>query len=166
MERDEHLSPDGQLTRVVIRGDGDTTIGFDGFEWHTHGDLLAASYPLADTSGLTPEMATRRFVDDVVSNRAVITVLKSSGKVRDVWVTNDVEADLRYRPPDEHISPTKHPRVTRPRWLSLSADQRGELDLILPSSHWRIVPQAQLPSDCSFLRPKFVRCLSASWRLA
>ena len=67
MEQEEHVSPDGTLRLVVVRDDeGDGTLGFAGFRWHTHGDALAASYPFDNSSGLTPESAARRFVQDVM----------------------------------------------------------------------------------------------------
>jgi hypothetical protein len=60
MAREQHVTPDGALTLVVARDDdGDITVGFDGFPWHTHGDLLAANYPLADLSGSRPNPQPR-----------------------------------------------------------------------------------------------------------
>src|SRR5436190_18117200 len=43
MKHEEHRTPDGALTLVVSHEDDDITIGFDGFQWHTHGDVLAAT---------------------------------------------------------------------------------------------------------------------------
>ena len=38
---ERHTSPDGLLELIVDRADdGDWTVGFDGFAWHTHGDIL------------------------------------------------------------------------------------------------------------------------------
>ncbi len=51
LSREEYLSPDGCLRLVVIRETGDITLGFEGFPWHTHGDVLAAQYELAGSSG-------------------------------------------------------------------------------------------------------------------
>jgi len=103
MKTDEHHTPDGRFTLLVKYEDDDISIGFAGFEWHTHGDLLAASYPLGDVSGLTAESATRRFVEDVTSNRAIIAVIEAQGSIRDVWITNDIERELRHKQPDEEI---------------------------------------------------------------
>ena len=97
MKREEHRSPDGALTLVISLEDDENTIGFEGFEWHTHADLLAA-----DTD-LTPEEATQRFVEDVVSNHAIIAVLKLGNRIRDVWVTEDIDKEIRYQQPDEEI---------------------------------------------------------------
>jgi hypothetical protein len=36
--------------------------------------------------------------------------------------------------------------VTKPSWLTLSADQQEELKLVVPSSRWRIIPGSELPS--------------------
>src|SRR5437762_10497790 len=103
MGHDEYRSPDGTLTLVIVRYDDDITIRFDGFEWHTHGDVLAASYQLATSPGLTPEGATHRFVADVVSNRAIIAVVRSGNRIRDVWVTDDIDKELQYKQADEEI---------------------------------------------------------------
>jgi len=103
MKHEEHRSPDGAFILVVSQDDDDITIGFAGFEWHTHGDVLAASYQLVDVTDLTPEGAAMRFVQDVVSNRAIIAVVKSGNRIRDIWVTDDIEDELRYKQPDEEI---------------------------------------------------------------
>jgi hypothetical protein len=98
MANEEHVSPDGALTLVVSRdGDGDITLGFAGFTWHTHGDLLVEGYGFADATRLTPESATQRFVEDVVANRAIIVVQRIGQEVRDVWVTADPEGELRHK---------------------------------------------------------------------
>jgi hypothetical protein len=39
---EEHRSPDGLLRFIVTRDEqGDISLGFDGFVWHTHADVLA-----------------------------------------------------------------------------------------------------------------------------
>jgi len=103
MKSEEHRSPDGRFTLLVTCENDDIAIGFAGCEWHTHGDLLAASSPLGASTEFTPEAATRRFVEDVISNRAVIAVVKTNGSIRDVWITEDIETDLRYMRPGEEI---------------------------------------------------------------
>jgi hypothetical protein len=99
----EHHTPDGRFTLLVKHEDDDIVIGFAGFGWHTHGSLLAANYSLGGVKGLTPETATRRFVEDVISNRAVIVVIKTDGVIQDVWITDDIENELRYKQSDEEI---------------------------------------------------------------
>jgi hypothetical protein len=103
VKKDEHHTPDGRFTLVVKYEDDDVLIGFAGFGWHAHGSVLAANYALGGVSGLTPETATRRFVEDIISNRAVIAVMKTDGTIRDVWITDDIETELRYKQPDEEI---------------------------------------------------------------
>ncbi|HEV2856754.1 MAG TPA: hypothetical protein VHC97_28460 [Thermoanaerobaculia bacterium] len=102
-EREEHRSPDGTLTLVVMCDGEDVTVGFGGFEWHTHGDLLAADYPFADITGLTPDEAAQRLVQDILSNRVTLAVLRVGGQVREVWPTLDPEEELRYLQPGEDI---------------------------------------------------------------
>jgi hypothetical protein len=92
-----HESPDSLLRLVVRRVDGDVLLGFAGYDWHTHADMLAAIY------GTTNEAAVERFVDDVTGNRAIIAVLKRSGTVVDVWITDDPHGELRYRREHESL---------------------------------------------------------------
>jgi hypothetical protein len=103
VKKDEHHTPDGCFTLVVKYEDGDFVLGFAGFGWHTHGSVLAANYALGGVSGLAPETAARRFVEDIISNGAVIAVMKTGAVIRDVWITDDIENELRYKQPDEKI---------------------------------------------------------------
>jgi len=66
---EEHVSPDGRLWfRVVTGDDGDVTLGFVGFPWHTHADILAA------TTGLPRAEAVRRFVSDLLSGVSAVAL--------------------------------------------------------------------------------------------
>lgn len=56
-----HESPDELLCLLVGDSDGNTCIGFDGFIWHTHGDILAALF------GLPEEEAVASFVAEILS---------------------------------------------------------------------------------------------------
>ncbi len=88
---EEHLSPDGHLRfRVVAAESGDLLLGFDGFAWHTHADILAS------LSGLPESEAVRRFVDDLLNDRAVIVLWGVPGEVRDVWVSEEPARDADY----------------------------------------------------------------------
>jgi hypothetical protein len=98
---ERYHSPDGELTLVVLSEADDVSIGFDGFEWQTHGDLLAADYPSEAGSRLTAESAARRLVEDIVTNRAIIVVRRVDGEIRDVWITDDVQEELRDQQPGE-----------------------------------------------------------------
>ena len=94
---EEHRSPDGLLTFKVGRDDGgDYCLGFDGYSWHTHADILAS------LSGLGEAEATRQFVDDLVGGRAIIAIARVGGKIRDVWVA-DAPVAGKYKPDDETI---------------------------------------------------------------
>ena len=96
---ERHTSPDGLLQLIVDRADdGDWTVGFDGFAWHTHGILNWSGY-----AG-TPEERARAFVDDIVASRLVIVISRVDGNVRDAWVTDDPTHDeLKYAEPNETI---------------------------------------------------------------
>jgi hypothetical protein len=87
----EYVSPDGALRfRVVTDHDGDIALGFEGFPWHTHADLLAA------WTGLSEPEAVEQFLDDLLSSRAVIVLSRVGGAVRDVWVTDDPTSESGY----------------------------------------------------------------------
>jgi hypothetical protein len=93
----DHVSPDGALRFLVRSPDDDITMGFDGCPWHTHGDVLAA------LPSLSPEDAANRLVADLTSNKLIVAVLKVSGTVRDIWITDDLVRDLRHCLPEETI---------------------------------------------------------------
>jgi len=92
---EEHQSPDGLLTFKIGREDsGDYCLGFDGYSWHTHADILA------ELSGLGEAEAMRQFVDELVSGRAIIAIARVGGKIRDVWVV-DGPLPGKYKTDDE-----------------------------------------------------------------
>src|SRR4029077_3259428 len=87
----QHVSPDGSLRLLVVtEDDGDVALGFDGFAWHTHADILAAE------GGIPQKEAVEEFVQAVLSNRAILAVSRVEGKVRDVWVTDDPASESHY----------------------------------------------------------------------
>ena len=87
---ESHNSADGLLRFLIVRDDdGDVALGFDGFPWHTHGDLLVGAY------GASQEIAIQRFVDDLLNNRSLIAILRQGGVITDTWITDDPQADLR-----------------------------------------------------------------------
>ena len=91
-------SPDGLLRFLVVRNeDSDVSLGFDRHVWHTHGDMLAATYRLPK------EAAIDRFINDLLGNRIVIAVSRREGIVVDIWATDDPEGDLRYKSENESI---------------------------------------------------------------
>jgi len=94
---EEHRTPDGLFRFVVERSeDGDLTLGFHGFAWHTHGDILAA------LSGLPEDAAIRNYVGALLSGRSFIGIARVAGEIRDVWVTNEVDDD-KYKPDNETL---------------------------------------------------------------
>ena len=95
---EEHHSPDRLLRLIVTRDDdGDTMIGFDGYLWHTHGDILAA------LSGLTEEEAIREFIERIIGDGQIIVVSRVNGEIRDVWPTDDPQGEYKYKPPEESL---------------------------------------------------------------
>jgi len=102
MQVGEYVSPDGQLKFLVTCPDGDWTIGFAGFPWHTHGSILAS------LSGLDEITAIERYVADLTGNISVIFLRRTSGVLTDVWITDDpadkLRSHKRYGLPDETIA--------------------------------------------------------------
>jgi hypothetical protein len=92
----DYVSPDGTLRFLVRAPDGDLTMGFNGCPSHTHGDLLAIPPE-------TPEQATERYVNDLISSKLIIAVATVQGKIQDIWITDDPSGTLLYCPPDETI---------------------------------------------------------------
>jgi len=84
----EYLSPDGSLKFLVTCEDGDWTLGFDGFHWHTHGDILTGF------SGQDEASAVERFISDLIHNVSVIALTRIAGELMDVRVTDDPAHDL------------------------------------------------------------------------
>ena len=93
----QYHSPDGLLKFVVERLENDDIfLGFEGFPWHTHADILA------NVIGLSEEKAVRIFIEELVESRAIIAIARVGGKIHDVWITDNPHPD-KYRPDDETI---------------------------------------------------------------
>jgi hypothetical protein len=86
----DYVSPDGELRFIVRLKDGDVTMGFDGYPWHTHGDILAAP------AGSSAEARAEQFVDALLSNRSIIAVLKEQNAIKDIWITDDPAQDKQH----------------------------------------------------------------------
>jgi hypothetical protein len=91
------ISPDGLLRFVVRTVHDDVVLGFDGFPWHTHADVLRAT----SQSGLSDTV--ERWISDLLSGRLVIAVARIGDTIRDIWVTGNPLAELRFCSMDEHI---------------------------------------------------------------
>jgi len=94
---EEHRSADALLRFIVCRdNDGDLSLGFDGFTWHTHAEILA------ELSDLPQDAALRRYVDALLRDKAIIAIARVGGKIRDVWVMDEARPD-KYKPEDETV---------------------------------------------------------------
>ena len=91
----EYVSLDNQLRFVVEHDEQDVSLGFEGFPWHTHADVLASVF------GTSEELAVKRFVRDLLSDRSILAVSRIGGTIRDVWITADPQSDLRYNSDEE-----------------------------------------------------------------
>jgi hypothetical protein len=95
---EKYVSPDGTLTFLVVRERGDISLGFEGYPWHTHGDILAA------LSGLPIEQAVAQYVDAVTSSESVVAIATVDGRVRDISIADDPMRPDPYKPENETIA--------------------------------------------------------------
>ena len=101
---ERHTSPDNSMVLIVESSDNDLAIGFEGYTWHTHGDILNAwGYEGS------PEKRTRAFIDDIVESRRVIAIVRIDGAISDICIPDDMmERPLsksfnEYAPPNEKV---------------------------------------------------------------
>jgi hypothetical protein len=85
------VSPDGQLKFVVGRDEQDVSLGFEGYQWHTHASMIASAL------GTSEERAVSRFVSDLLCDHSIIAVSRIGGVIREVWISADPQSDLRYK---------------------------------------------------------------------
>lgn len=98
VEPEEHASADSLLTLAVESlNDGDVAIGFRGYPWHTHADILASISSMNETD------AVRQFIDDVLNDRSLIAVQIIDDVILDVWITGDPANDVKYKQSNEEI---------------------------------------------------------------
>ena len=98
IEPEEHASADGLLTLAVESlKDGDVAIGFRGYPWHTHADILASISAMNETD------AVRQFIDDVLNDRSLIAVQIIDNAIRDVWITDDPANECKYKQSNEEL---------------------------------------------------------------
>jgi hypothetical protein len=90
--------PDTTLTLLVQRDDGDITIGFDGYPWHTHADIIADLLGQRD-----PESALKTYLDDLFHDRLPIILRKKAGVLTEPFIPDfpDDPIDTKYFEPDE-----------------------------------------------------------------
>ena len=79
-----YRSLDGLLTFLThVDDDGDITLGFEGFDWHTHGDLLVGRF------GSDPADATAGFVKALLSDGLLIELLYVGEELFSVAIIDD-----------------------------------------------------------------------------
>lgn len=103
MDTERFVTPDGEIELVVVRESGDITLGFAGFPWHTHGDVLVGEYALAGLTIEGPEQAVERFLYDLTTNVAPISILRKCGSITDIWATVEYPEPDKYLAPDESV---------------------------------------------------------------
>jgi hypothetical protein len=85
-----YVSPDRNLRLVVQRGaKGELAVGFDGHDWHTHPDVLAAWL------GVPEHLALERFIELLTSNALPIIESTDGGKTFEPWVSDNLAETLR-----------------------------------------------------------------------
>lgn len=87
---ERHVSPDGVLELVIERLDnGVILIGFVGYEWHTHPNLLDRD------EGATDDAALSAYINRLLNGVAVVGIRRRGGTIVDAWIMDDpaFEAD-------------------------------------------------------------------------
>jgi len=92
-----YTSPDGRLTFTVARREDGVALGFDGFAWHTHADLLVGTF------GPSEDIAVEQYVNALLANKLLIALVRDGRETLDIFITRDPQADLRYKPADERL---------------------------------------------------------------
>ena len=100
MRTETYRTPDGALTLLVQYDSDGIAIGFDGFAWHTHAEIIAELRHETDE-----EQALRHYLDDLFNDRLRIVVLKNNGTVQDVWIPDlqDGPDSTKYLEPEESL---------------------------------------------------------------
>ncbi|MGX1785715.1 hypothetical protein ACWIGM_03200 [Bosea sp. NPDC055332] len=79
-----HIDPTGSLVLAVDRADeGLISIGFQGFEWHTHPELLVGEY------GPTAALALEAFKRALMGDELVIAIVRRDHRMVDVSVSDE-----------------------------------------------------------------------------
>lgn len=95
----EYVSPDNTLRLVVDRDEaGELTIGFHGYQWHTHGVVLA------EISGLPLAQAVDAFVEAILDGTELIAISSIDGIPVDAWVSDDCRYLRKHLDPGESMS--------------------------------------------------------------
>jgi hypothetical protein len=102
-QRQEYVSPDGILRLLVIRDENDFTIGFDGYGWHTHGDVIAGELQLIGEPELLAAEAVKRFVTDLVGEEVAVCIYRTDGRITDIAATYVPEENDPYLGPGESL---------------------------------------------------------------
>jgi hypothetical protein len=95
---ERYSTPDATLTLLVQRDDDDITIGFDGYPWHTHADIIADLRRQSD-----PESALQTYLDDLFHDRLPIVLMKKAGVLTQPFIPDfpDQPIEQKYFEPDE-----------------------------------------------------------------
>ena len=95
MSTKTYTSPDGLLRLKVIADVSDVSVGFEGFSWHTHADILAAICKLPEAD------AVNQFVNAILHDKSVVAVSRRGAQITDIWISDDPGTELRRTLPGE-----------------------------------------------------------------
>lgn len=102
--------PGTSLRLLVFREEDGLTVGFEGFQWHTHGDLLAGE-------GETDEEAMGNFLQEILFGKRPIVIERKGDQIREVSI------DLPFDSPN-YSDPADNPyleageSIEVRRWIS------------------------------------------------
>lgn len=98
---DKYRTPKGTLELIVERNDSDSIIGFSGFYVHTHGDVLIGEYKLIGVNIETPELATNKFIEDMMNDKVYIILQQKNDKICHVHFSLTEPKSDKYLEDDE-----------------------------------------------------------------
>lgn len=104
------VSPDGALRLLVTKAEGDFSIGFEGYAWHTHGDLLVKGEE-------TQEEAVGNFIQEILLGKWLIVIERKGGSIEDIYIDYPPGSPLYSDPADDPYREADESFEER-RWIS------------------------------------------------
>lgn len=91
-------SPDGLLAlRITPDVEGETMVGFHGFDWAITGSQLA------ENLSMDASEAIQAYVASIVADKQIIAVSLVDDEMTDAWITDFPQSDLQYCSEEERL---------------------------------------------------------------
>jgi hypothetical protein len=107
-EPEMHISPDGALALCVTpEVEGETMIGFHGFDWAISATQLSefedCDRSSIDAAQLHKSEPVQKYVQTILADEAIIAVSVRGEEITDAWVTEFPQDDLQFCSDDEQL---------------------------------------------------------------